>query len=202
MKTLLLLASMMMSVAHAAGGGNDVPFIAEIYGGWDSGKLAATTTGGSSQDATTSGLAGGVRGGILAGPFLIGVDGGGTIGRADFSNAALTDGDWKKTFVYGMIGFNFDRVRLWGGYAVQRELTLTQTLSSVSIDTKYTGGTAVKGVVSFQLLDQVAVNGEYYVNKPDTIQILGASGKVKDSYSKFEESGFLITISYVLNKKK
>lgn len=167
----------------------------ELSAGRSESTINATNLVAPNEDGKTFASTFGARLGLGVGPIWCGVHGLTGVGKYDSKNNAVVDGDWRRLTSYATIGLQFGFLRIWYDHGLDNELLVTKVENSIYTTTKYKGGTSYKAGVGVRFGPHWSLNGEYFVNKPKFYDP-GIKSKINSVYSKWAETGTLISISY------
>lgn len=193
MNKLLCVFIMVLGVQANAG------FLAEPFVGYDQSTFKYTDIGGTSSGATSSGMDYGARLGYRFNQGLVlALEYAGGSGKSKSDTAGSTDSDYTKTAMGAIIGYDFGRFSIWGGYGFSDKLTIKTTGQT---DTDYSG-TNFKVGFGYKVVNHVSVNLDYIIPKYTKFTSSGTESDISTVFSKFETSGAMFSVSFPFSSGK
>ncbi len=184
MKYILAFTTLIFGFSAHAG------VLAEPFVGYSMGTSSVTVVSGTSASSKTSGAEYGARIGyrfpmglVLAGEYA---GGSGTI-KYDSGSA---DDTYSETAMGLVVGYEHGMYRVWAGYGISDQFTDKQTGG----DYVYKG-TNLKIGVGIEPIHHLSVNFEYIMPKYTKYTAGGVDTDVSTTYSKFDTSAMVLSIS-------
>lgn len=165
----------------------------EPFLGYDQSTLKTTDVGGTTDGSTNSGMDYGARLGYELNQGLwFAIDYTAGSGKSKSDTAGTLDSDYTKSALGAVIGYNVGRFSFWGGYGFSDSIKITQ---SGTADTDFSG-TNMKVGFGIKAVPHVSVNLDYIIPKYTKITQSGVDYDVSTFYSKFDASGFMLSVSF------
>lgn len=170
----------------------------EPFLGYDQSTLKVEASGISS-GSTSSGVDYGLKlGYAFHQGFWLGVDYTGGSGTTKSDTAGVDNTDYSKTAIGALVGYSAGRFNFWAGYGFSDKVTVK---SSGSPDTEMTG-TNMKIGAGVLAVNHVAINLDYVIPKYTKSTTSGTESNISDTYSKFDTSGFMLSVSFPFDLTK
>lgn len=165
----------------------------EPYGGYSVGNISTTTNAGASDSGSANGFGYGGRVGFLMHHFVVlSAEYQAINAKEQLKSSAATQTDWKSHALFATIGFQAPRgFRLLGSYGWDAQTDEATTPNA----TRYKG-TAAKLLIGWHLPTTMAINLEYTIYHYTDSTVNGVTSKIGDSYTKFDNSSVMATISF------
>ena len=181
-----LIASLIVLTGLSAHAG----IMIEPFLGYASGKVSVTQTSGTDASSKSTGTGYGARIGyefpmglLLAGEYA---GGSGTITY----NAGGTDDKYSDTAISAIVGYSHGMFRGWAGYGFTDEATNKASTG----DTVFKGSNFKVGV-GVMPMHHLSINFEYIIQKYTKYTSAGTDTDVSTSFSKFDPTTMLISVS-------
>lgn len=193
MKKLILALSVLGLTSTASAG-----FLVEPYLGYEMETLKGTQKGGGDLSGKGSAINLGARVGYKFGMGLwLAADPQMTMKSTFKIDDSTGDYKFARTTTWLDVGYDFPMMaRLWAGYALSNEFTITSEGGGTSSDTKFKGGSSMKVGLGFRLMPTVNLSFEYLMNKYKDVESGGATAPMTDFYDKFDDNAIVVGVSF------
>jgi len=174
-------------------------FLAEPFVGYDQSTLKYTDTGGTSSGSTSSGMDYGARLGYRFNQGLVlALEYAGGSGTTKSDTVGTADSDYTKAAMGVIIGYDFGRFSIWGGYGFSDKITSKTTGQA---DTDITG-TNFKVGFGYKVVNHVSVNLDYIIPKYTKFTNSGTESDISTFFTKYDASGAMVSVSFPFGSGK